>query len=389
MGTQANNWAWPDAQTGLGTRTAGASAAFAATMGAEALPDQRFVGAFDHWDSGYGGREEDAPGAVEAPRMQKLFEHWNSMSRRANHEPQLDLLDSNTSRVFQHWHSTEKMADCSSESKQPNGRFDGAITPRCTSEPASVRMALDISKISAFTGSLVTSGADNLGWRLYKGDKEPYLDQRVDPHDPGKGGWWKKVKATWLDKLKWLGLSAAARTALFLGFPPGSENVKILPQMRRMARHWLANTGERLYIDMEQFLRASPDDLEACNNALESVVQFAEDNIEPGSGSRHIVSDWRAIPTSRLKQHPDWWWAIGGHCGYGEAWITRRGEEFVMKFTWHLTDTQTVKNKLSDDTLLWAETRGFASGFLVEGEFTRTYTWRKGNFHATCNPHYR
>ncbi len=105
MAIRKNDWAWPDVHTGVGTRTTGANAAFSDRMDAEDVTDQRSIGAFEYWNSGYRRHEQDTALDPERPRMEKVFNQWNSMSRRGNEDAASDAADVAEERAFACWNS--------------------------------------------------------------------------------------------------------------------------------------------------------------------------------------------------------------------------------------------------------------------------------------------
>jgi len=156
--------------------------------------------------------------------------------------------------------------------------------------------------------------------------------------------------------------------------------------MTKWGERWLANTGKPYKIDMEQFMKDFPAETERCTQELVKAVEFAENNITSDTAQWHIVGPWLQSPGVGQHDHFDWYWTVGGHMGYGEAWASRQGDEFTMKFTWHLTDTFTIVDKWPEQDA-WIERGGLACGFLADGEFTRTYKWHKGEFHGRCDPY--
>ena len=391
MSTRKNTWAWPDVHTGVGTRTTGASAAFSDRMDAEDVTDQRFIGAFEHWNSGYGRHQEDAALDVQAPRMQKLFEHWNSMSRRANSEPQLQdradfagFSDESPSTSCSALVSEAKprpdllnrMFDESAPPGPETKRLDWLVQRECTEqEPEGIRIC-QAARSGPAQYHLGTEPPLDPNWRSTR-------DQDI-----------RRIKlqdiSTWFTF--YLGAKAVSfhernASRLMMNYlRPGSHIAGLMRRAIGAMLPW----REKVQIDLEKLLR-NCENREELGKRLDAEIleiQNYVQSLKPRNEPYHIMGSVMENLRTAGNLGNDWHDAVGGFVGYASAEVTVRCEDGqkVVEGTvaFQLWDPYEYEGLHHVGGLGHLHDAGLAREFLTWGEIERKLYSRR--YHQDCAP---
>ena len=155
-------------------------------------------------------------------------------------------------------------------------------------------------------------------------------------------------------------------------------------------RHYMDGSGDPLEIDYEEAYREDENIRRAVDSQLVTARKWA-DRIAQESGRKSFSMSGDAVPAEQLTGgYPaateNWQKSLGGHQLWSSAQVEVHGDQVTMTATVNAEDRYNfnagqsdIATGAPDDENVRFAQLGWAKGFNVHGEVTRTVTWRLGD----------